>query len=1069
MKGFFEQIAGLSHKRLVLLAAELQEKLERLKEGRCEPIAVVGMACRFPGGANSPEAFWDLIHDGRDAISEVPPDRWDIERFYDADPEAEGKMSTRWGGFLENVDQFDPAFFGITPREASSMDPQQRLVLEVAWEALENGGINPAGLNGSKTGVFMGVCNNDYAHLSMSGDPGGINAYIATGNAHSIVASRLSYVLGLQGPSLAVDTSCSASLMAVHLASQSLALRECDLVLAGGVNVILSPEITISLSKFGAMSPNGRCKAFDADADGFVRGEGCGIILLKRLPDALTNGDKILAVIKGSAANQDGRSSGLTAPNGTSQEAVILEALKKAGMRPWEVGYLEAHGTGTLLGDPIEARAIAATFLRERPEDQVLYVGSVKTNIGHLESAAGIASLIKVVLALQHGVIPSSLHYKKLNPHIDWQGMPVAVPKDRIPWNPVATPRNAGISSFGFSGTNVHVVVAEPPPVSRKNQTIDERPLHLLTISAKGEKALQELTAKLGDRLAGHSADSLADVCYTANACRAQFSHRLALIAESSEQAGRRLQGFSRGNEFDGMFYHLASSSGTPDIAFLFTGQGSQYAGMGRELFETQPVFRRSLQRCDELLRAHLDRPLLELLYSESGQNPELDQTAYAQPVLFALEYALAELWRSWGIRPAVVMGHSVGEYVAACVAGVFGLEEGLRLIAARARLMQALPAGGRMAALMAEQERVAEAIALYKETVSLACVNGPQNMVISGAGADVERVLERFKVQGVIGIPLKVSHAFHSPLMEPMLEEFERVAAQVAYAAPRIGVVSNVSGTLAQGKEMASAAYWRGHIRRPVKFWASMQWLYGQGYRIFVEIGPDPVLSGMGARCVPQDGGAVWLPSLKRGMGDWRRMLTSLAEIYMHGAEVDWAGFDKDYPRRRVSLPNYPFQRVRCWVERGLVFQNTTMPQNVTAIQEKSDDWFYGLKWHPMENEDLLEVNSTLDHIPHLEDISKFLHPLVDNLKVQDRVNRYDNFLVGLDQLCIHYVLAALNKLGWRPYKGLRCSVTSLAKQMGVLKQYHSLLYQLLSMLEEENILKKIDSEWTVLSIPAK
>jgi malonyl CoA-acyl carrier protein transacylase len=887
---------------------EMQGKIDALEQQKRGPIAIVGMGCRFPGGAEDPEALWALMRDGIDATKEIPSDRWNPETYYDSDPETPGKMYVRRGGFLNRVDQFDAHFFGISPREAMSLDPQHRLLLEVVWEALENAGENPERLAGTRTGVFVGLTTNDYAQLLKLKGPDAIDAYYLTGNHPNFASGRISYFLGLQGPTLTVDTACSSSLVTIHLACQSLRAEECHLALAGGVNLILSPFETITACKARMLSSDGHCKTFDARADGFSRGEGCGILVLKRLSDALRDGDTIHAVIRGSAVNQDGASSGLTVPNPAAQQAVIREALSRAGVDPSEVSYVEAHGTGTSLGDPIEIRALSAVMGEGRSAGTPLMIGTVKTNIGHLESAAGVAGLIKVVLALKHQEIPPLLHLRKLNPSVAWNDVPITIPTKRTPWIASTGPRIAGLSSFGGSGTNAHIILEEAPKPERVRVEC-ERQNHVLTLSAKTSIALRELAERYRRFFVEQPSAPLADVCYTANTGRKHFPYRQGFVADSPESIRQALASFIE----QGNLREPVSHAHSLPVAFLFTGQGSQYVGMGRKLYDTQPTFRKTLERCDELLRPYCEQPLLEVLYPRGGQSSPLDQTAYTQPALFALEYALAELWRSWGVEPSMVMGHSVGEYVAACVAGVFSLEEGLKLIAARARLMQELPTGGRMAAVFADESRVAAAIAPYRKTVSLACLNGPENMVISGAGPDVEAVLKRFEAEGVVFAPLIVSHAFHSPLMEPMLDEFEKIAAEVAYATPRIGVISNVTGKPARAGEMTTAAYWRSHLRRPVRFSDSMAWLYRQGYRIFLEIGPSPVLSGMGARCFPE-GGCVWLPSLKRGEGDWQPMLTSLTELYVRGAEVDWVGFDRDYPRRKLALPTYPFERKRYW-----------------------------------------------------------------------------------------------------------------------------------------------------------
>ncbi|MGB5712418.1 MAG: type I polyketide synthase, partial [Waterburya sp.] len=647
-----------------------------LESAKTEPIAIVGMGCRFPGGANNPEAFWQLLQNGVDAISEVPGDRWDIDAYYDPNPDTPGKTYARYGGFVAGLDEFDSQFFNISPKEAASLDPQQRLLLEVSWEALENAGVASDRLAGSPTGVFVGICSNDYSQRLLSRDPAEIDAYIGTGNCHSVASGRLSYLLGLNGPSLAVDTACSSSLVAVHLAIASLRNGECNLALAGGVNQLLAPEVTINFSKARMLSRHGRCKTFDADADGYIRAEGCGVIVLKRQSDALKDGDNILALIRGSAINHDGRSSGLTVPNGPSQQAVIRQALANAKVKPEDISYIEAHGTGTSLGDPIEVGALGGVFGKNRTAEKSLKIGSVKTNIGHLEGAAGIAGLIKVVLSLQHQTIPPHLHFKQPSSFIDWDKLPIEVPTEKKAWSTDGKQRLAGVSSFGFSGTNAHIVIEEAPPPEAVAAEV-ERSAHLLTLTAKTPTALEQLAQRYQDYLTAHPNADLAGICFTSNYGRSQFDHRLSIVANSTTVARNGLANYLAGRATPGVFANRVQNTNRLKVAFLFTGQGSHYVGMGQELYQTSPLFRQTLDRCAEILRPELDQPLLEILYPAISQNGHfaLHQTAYTQPALFALEYALAQLWLSWGVRPTVVMGHSLGEYVAACIAGVFSLE----------------------------------------------------------------------------------------------------------------------------------------------------------------------------------------------------------------------------------------------------------------------------------------------------------------------------------------------------------------------------------------------------------
>ena len=911
-------------KRAFLVIERLEAKLKAADESSREPIAIIGVGCRFPGGADNPDAFWQLLHDGVDAITDVPSGRWNVDSYYSPVEGVPGKMSTRQGGFLNGIDLFDSQFFEIAPREAASMDPQQRLLLEVAWEALENAGQAPDELSGSRTGVFIGIVNNDYRQLKL--DAGGlqnIDSYYSSGIAQSMASGRLSYVLGLQGPSISLDTACSSSLVTVHLACQSLRSRESNMALAGGVNLILTPEISVALSKYQMLARDGRCKTFDASADGYGRGEGCGLIVLKRLSDAIANGDNILALILGSAVNQDGPSSGLTAPNGPAQEIVIRDALANAGLKPTEITYVEAHGTGTSLGDPIELQALASVF-GERKADRPLIVGSVKTNVGHLEGAAGIAALIKTALALQKRVIPAHLHFHDPNPFVHWSELPITIPTQTTPW-PAEAPLAAGVSSFGFSGTNAHIILgaAAQPQITDAGAN---QLAYILKLSTKSESALKELAQRFHQYLTTAPENALADICYSANVGRADLSHRLVITAESRNQILQRLSDFVSSQNFhpgqNGIKTGWVQRGDPPKVGFLFTGQGSQYPGMGRQLFETQPTFRRIVEKCAEILQPYLRGSLLDVLFAEGEGSPLIHETEYTQPALFVLEYALAELWRSWGIQPSVVMGHSVGEYVAACIAGVFSLEDGLKLIAARGRLMQDLPPVGQMATIFAAPQDVSEVLKPYEDRIAVAAINGPQNFVLSGERSSVQTIVETLSGQGIKSRQLTVSHSFHSPLMEPMLSDFEKIASEVKYSSPKIKIISNVTGQLAMGNTLAQAGYWRDQIRKPVQFEASMQVMRSQGIQLFLEVGPNPVLLGLGQRCLAQDKESLaWLPSLHKGHGDTQTMLQSLGEMYAQGVEVDWDGLEKarESKRRRVSLPTSPFERRKHWVKESL------------------------------------------------------------------------------------------------------------------------------------------------------
>ncbi len=889
----------------------LQDRLDASERARHEPIAIVGAGCRYPGGVETPEDLWRLVRAGVDAVGEVPADRWDADAYYDPDPKAPGKMITRRGGFLNRVDGFDAQFFGISPREAATMDPQQRMLLETATEALESAGLATDRLAGSATGVFVGITTSDYGQLLRLGGPENSDVYSATGAALNAAAGRISFTYGFQGPCVALDTACSSSLVAVHLACQSLRAGESDLALAGGVNVVLSPDAMVLFSKWGMMAPDGACKTFDAAADGFVRAEGCAMIALKRLADAQAAGDPILAVIRGSAVNSDGRSSGLTVPNGPAQQAVVRRALADARVDAADIDYVEAHGTGTPLGDPIEIEALGAAMGAGRTAERPLLVGSIKTNLGHTEAASGLAGLLKVVMSLRHECIPPHLHFSTPNPRIPWADLPIQVPTDAVSWPRRARVRRAGVSSFGFSGTNAHVIVEEAPPPAAA-PSVDDAP-RLVVLSARGEAALRAVAQRHSEYLASHPEESFANTAATLSVGRAHLDKRAALVADSALDAADALRNFARGDLPPGLVTGSARLGERPKIAFLFTGQGAQYIGMGRELYQAEPVFRAALDRCASILAAHLDRPLLDVVFANDAADNAISETAYTQPGLFALEYSLSELWRSWGITPSIVAGHSVGEYVAACVAGVFTLEDGLALIAARGRLMQALPPGGAMAAVFADEPRVAGRIAGYGDRVSIAAVNGPEEIVITGDADAITEVLAGCTADAIKTRALNVSHAFHSARLEPMLDEFERRAAAVTCSAPRIPLVSNLTGKVFGPGEVPDARYWRRHARGTVRFLSCIDSLRTFGANTLLEIGPHPTLVALAARARPD---ATWATavSLRQGRSDRREMLASLGLLYTRGASIKWDALAGT--GRRISLPTYPFQRERHWVE---------------------------------------------------------------------------------------------------------------------------------------------------------
>ena len=883
---------------------ELKQKLAEAESGSNEPIAIVSTACRFPKRSNSPEAFWESLIEEEDVTSELPEDRWDLDAYYDEDADEPGKMYARRGTFLEDIDEMDADFFGISPREATWVDPQQRIFLEVGWEALERAGWTTEE-TGKNTGVFVGWMHNDYQNEA-SESLLDLNPYIATGSAGSFLCGRLSYYLGVQGPSLAVDTACSSSLVALHLACQSLRNRECDRALAGGVNVMVSPKTTIMTCKLHALSPSGHSRAFDASADGYLRGEGCGVVALRRLSDAQRDGDEVLAVIRGSAITHNGYSSGLTAPNPESQQRVIREALKRADLSPTDISYLEAHGTGTELGDPIELNAAASVLGEGRDKSDPLLVGSVKTNLGHLEAAAGIAGIIKTVLAIQNDKIPAHLHFETPNPHIAWDRIPVEVVTEATEW-PQDKPRIAGVSAFGMSGTNAHIVIESPPEKTFVPENADEKyegPL-LLTLSGKNEGAVQQLAARYREILSGDV--DPADFCWSAASMRRHFESRAAIAAEDRDQLLNSLSALASGTEAPGLF--TGSARPNPIIAWQFTGQGSQYEGMGRAIYDNEPVFKKVLDDCSAELAQHREGDLIQVMF-EDGE--ALGDTFWTQPALFAFHLALAELMKSRGCQPDLVFGHSLGQYAAAVIAGMLDWKDGIRLIHERARLTGSLPAGGAMAAVFSKAEEVDSFVAVH-EGLSIAAHNG-SHTVISGPGEKVDAAIADFEKEEIRCKRLDTSHAFHSSLLDPILDEFTAVADSITYHAARIPLVCNVSGQSLAPDFTPNGTYWRNQLREAVRFEGSIQHLSEHRCDLIVELGPQAFLTGMAAAC--WSGAPETLISTIAKEGNDRTLFNeATAKLFQLGASLDFdAILNPDTTRQRVPLPTYPFQRKRHW-----------------------------------------------------------------------------------------------------------------------------------------------------------
>ncbi len=898
-------------------------------KSKAHKIAIVGMSCRVPG-ATTLHGFWELLKDGRSTIQEVPQNRWNVEDYYHPEKGMTGKMNTKVGGFLDTIDTFDASFFNIPDREAAFIDPQQRLLLETAWEALEDAGYDTASVEGSKTSVFVGVSNVDYARL-YDKQQYDMDVYTGTGITYSLAANRISYFFDFKGPSMVVDTACSSSLVAVDLACDSLRLGTSDRALVGGVNLMLTPDISLASAQAGLLSEKGRCATFDADSDGYVRGEAVGMMVLKRYEDAVKAGDTILAVVAGSATNQNGLRNGLIAPSGPAQEKVMRLALEDAAITPQQVSYIEAHGTATPMGDAIEFNAIKNVYGTGRTDDTPCTISTVKTNFGHTESASGIIGMIKVVLGMQHKAIPKHVHLNTLHPFIKVGTLPLRFPKTHQVWEvPQGTKRYAGVSAFGFGGSNAHVILEEAVPPNEQPITTNKDQATILTLSARTESALKELITAYLKQLDA-SQETVADIGYTANRYRKHFDARIAVTATTTEALRTALQ--------HSLQDKMMRPKLKPRYVFMCTGQGAQYAGMGKQLYQQEAVFRACIDTCDAILMPLLGTSIRQMICTDQDPQHLIDQTQYTQPALFVFEYALYQLWKSWGIEPSIVLGHSVGEYVAACIAGVFSLEDGLFLIAKRAALMQGVTTAGKMVAVMSTPDQLTSHIKAYKDEVSIAGYNSPTQTIISGGAAAIIALMKTFTTLGIGHKELVVSHGFHSPQMQPIRDAFEAICHEVTFTKPKLKMLSNSTGTIVS-KQFTEPSYWADHMVNPVHFVSSIQYLENLGTFMYLEIGPKAILTAMTNRCLSSTSESVVVPSLSGNTNAHTQLLHSLGILYKHHATIDWKGFYKHKTvQRRSTVPLYPFQRKRYWIDDVATKSEGVQVKNKKNGSEKHTD----------------------------------------------------------------------------------------------------------------------------------
>jgi microcystin synthetase protein McyG len=1070
-----QRLTGLSPEKRALLDKRLRHSDEGTRSNSREPIAVIGMGCRFPGGADDPETFWKLLLEGYDGISEITAERWERSILERAGMEPIQTAALQWGGFLNDIKSFDPAFFNISPREADHMDPQQRLLLMTALEALEAAGLPLPELSGSTTGVYVGIhsMSSDYFWLQGS-EWSGIDTYTSTGVAHSIVANRLSYCLDLKGPSLAVDTACSSSLVAVHLACQSLRAGECDLTVAGGVNLLLAPETSIAFSKLNFLAPDGRCKPFDEGANGFVRSEGCGVLVLKRLNQAIKNNDPILAVIRGSAINQDGASNGLTAPSGASQQKVIEAALKNGSISPADVSYVETHGTGTSLGDPIEIEALNNIYGSEHGHGSPCFLGAVKGNIGHLEGAAGIAGLIKTILCLCHKMVPPNIHFRKLNPNILLNNSRLRIPTEKIAWNMPEGARIGAVSSFGFGGTNAHILlqeyIQEPKPTA--GLTVGEHQVQkvfLLPLSAKSKPSLDEMVSRWHQFLSDGGSNSFltSDICYTASVRRTHHEYRIALTGRDKQELAEKLSQQKT-------ITHSAESSTTESgstseagLVFVFSGQGPQWFGMGRSLFEREPAYHDIVVRISSLLEQHAEWSLLKELTADEAHT-RLNQTEIAQPAIFALQMGLATLWESWGIRPDAVVGHSIGEVAAACFSGVLSLEDAVRVVYHRGRLLQRAHGKGMMAAVGMAPQEAATLIAAHVDRLTIAAINSPASVTLSGDTHALNEVLDSIKGRDLFYRLLPVNYAFHSYHVESSRQEMTRSVDGIRTRSATIPIFSTVSGQLAGGSDYGPA-YWAENIRKPVLFSAAVSSLIKAGHTTFVELSPHPVLNSSIDQCFSHlNRKGFVLASLRRGRDDEETMLDALGFLYVQNRSISWNGLFKK-GGRCIPVPSYPWQKKRCWIQRERRFIEADLKERVPHYQESlAGELLMEFGWHPKRRLDYPGVRTFPHGLPGPEQIALHLRKEIGIETDGNSENDDEGILRRLDRLSAGYVVKAFQNLNWKMTAGDAITTEELAVRLGALKRHRRLLSRLLEILEHEGILRRVGADWQVVTAPA-